>query len=108
MRESPLVALAERLIGKGYSLAIVDPFVDASRLMGKNKEFIEREIPHFVELMARDAEEAVDRAEIIIYGHATSVDKGAILERGVGKIVIDLAGDKDLEFCGGDYRGVAW
>lgn len=108
MRESPYVALAERLIGKGYSLSIVDPYVDASRLMGKNKEFIEGEIPHFVELMARDAERAVDDAEIIIFGHASGVDKGAILERGVGKIIIDLAGDKDLEACGGDYRSVAW
>lgn len=108
LRESPFVALAERLIGKGFSLTIVDPYVDASRLMGKNKEFIEREIPHFVEMMARDAEDAVDAAEIIIYGHATGVDKGAILERGVGKIIIDLAGDRDLEFCGADYRGVAW
>lgn len=108
LRESPYVALAERLIGKGYSLKIVDPYVDASRLMGKNKEFIEHEIPHFVDLMARDAEDAVDEAEIIIFGHASGVDKGAILERGVGKIVIDLSGDRDLEFCGADYRGVAW
>lgn len=108
LRESPYVALAEKLIGKGYSLRIVDPFVDASRLMGKNKEFIEREIPHFVEMMARDAEDAVDGAEIIIFGHATSVDKAAILERGVGKILIDLSDDRDLEFCGADYRGLAW
>ncbi len=108
LRESPYVALAERLIGKGYPLTIVDPYVDASRLMGKNKEFIEREIPHFVELMARDAEDAVDAAEIIIFGHATSIDKGAILERGIGKIIIDLAGDADIAACGADYRGVAW
>lgn len=108
LRESPYVALAERLIGKGYSLKIVDPFVDASRLMGKNKEFIEHEIPHFVDMMARDAEDAVDEAEIIIFGHATSVDKGAILERGIGKILIDLSGDRDLETCGADYRGLAW
>ncbi len=108
LRESPYVALAERLIGKGYSLRIVDPYVDASRLMGKNKEFIEREIPHFVELMARDAEDAVDAAEIIVYGHATGVDKGAIIERGVGKVLIDLSGDRDLELCGADYRGVGW
>ncbi len=108
MRESPFVALAERLIGKGYSLKIIDPFVDASRLMGKNKEFIEREIPHFIDLMARDSEDAVDEAEIVIYGHATAVDKGAIIERGVGKILIDLSGDKDLEMCGADYRGAAW
>jgi GDP-mannose 6-dehydrogenase len=108
LRESPYVALAERLIGKGYPLRIVDPFVDASRLMGKNKQYIEGEIPHFVELMADDAEDAVDAAEIIIFGHATSVDKGAILERGPGKIIIDLAGDDDLAGCGADYRGIAW
>lgn len=108
LRESPYVALAERLIGKGYKLTIVDPYVDASRLMGKNKEYIEREIPHFVEMIARDAEDAVDAAEIIIFGHASAVDKGAIIERGVGKIIIDLSGDRDLETCGADYRGLAW
>ncbi len=108
LRESPYVALAERLIGKGYPLRIVDPFVDASRLMGKNKQYIEGEIPHFVELMAYDAEEAVDAAEIVIFGHASSVDKGAILERGPGKIIIDLSGDDDLAACGADYRGLAW
>jgi GDP-mannose 6-dehydrogenase len=108
LRESPYVLLAERLIGKGYPIRIIDPCVDASRLMGKNLEFIEREIPHFVELLADDAEDAVDAAEIIIFGHAQNVDKGAILERGVGKIIIDLAGDKDLEACGADYQGVAW
>lgn len=108
LRESPYVALAEKLIGKGYKLTIVDPYVDASRLLGKNKEFIEREIPHFVDLIARDAEDAVDAAEIIIFGHATNIDKGAIIERGVGKIVIDLSGDPDLELCGADYRGLAW
>lgn len=108
LRESPFVALAERLIGKGYPLRIVDPFVDASRLMGKNKEYIAGEIPHFVELMSYDAEQAVDDAEIVIFGHATSIDKGAILERGPGKIIIDLAGDADLAACGADYRGVAW
>jgi GDP-mannose 6-dehydrogenase len=76
--------------------------------MGKNKEFIEREIPHFVDLMAPDAEDAVDAAEIVLFGHASGADKGAILERGVGKIIIDLAGDRDLEECGADYRSVAW
>ncbi len=108
LRESPFVALAERLIGKGYPLRIVDPYVDASRLMGKNKQYIEGEIPHFVELMATDAEDAVDGAEIVIFGHATSIDKGAILERGPGKIIIDLSGDADLAACGADYRGLAW
>ncbi|MEZ5896334.1 MAG: nucleotide sugar dehydrogenase [Parvularculaceae bacterium] len=108
LRESPFVTLAEKLIGKGYRLMIVDPFVDASRLMGKNKEYIECEIPHFVEMISRDPEQAVDDAEIVIFGHATRIDKAAIIERGVGKVIIDLTGDDDLADCGGDYHGLTW
>ena len=108
LRESPLVTLAERLIGKGFDLKIVDPFVDASNLMGKNKEFIEREIPHFVDLLVRDVEKAIDEAEIIVFGHASTVTKGAIVERALGKVLVDLSGDKDLEDSGADYQGICW
>lgn len=108
LRESPFVALAERLIGKGYDLKIVDPFVEASNLMGKNREFIEREIPHFVDLLVEDAEAAIDHSEIIIFGHAPQVNKEAIVERGLGKVIIDLSGDKTLEDCGADYQGICW
>ncbi|MEY4766308.1 MAG: hypothetical protein RI907_2981, partial [Pseudomonadota bacterium] len=51
MRDSPLVALAERLLGKGFELQIYDSFVKISRLLGKNKDFIEREIPHLDKLL---------------------------------------------------------
>src|SRR3546814_17926784 len=46
LRESPFVSLAERLIGKGFDVAIFDRSVDLARLTGANLEYIEREIPH--------------------------------------------------------------
>src|SRR3546814_4760577 len=46
LRESPFVSLAERLIGKGFDVAIFDRSVDLARPTGANLEYIEREIPH--------------------------------------------------------------
>jgi len=108
LRESPYVALAERLIGKGYVLTIVDGHVDTSRLLGKNKEFIEREIPHFVDIMEDDAAKAVSEAEIIIFGHAKPEDLAIIMQNAAGKTIIDLSGEPTLAECGADYQGVGW
>ena len=68
LRESPLVTVAERLIGKGYDLRIYDPEVNLSRLIGANKRYIETSIPHIGNLMSEDCEEVVRHADVLIIG----------------------------------------
>ncbi|MCA9734854.1 MAG: nucleotide sugar dehydrogenase [Deferribacteres bacterium] len=68
LRESPLVRIAETLIGKGYKLKIYDEEVILSNLFGKNKEYIERSLPHISELLTSDYEGALKDAETIIIG----------------------------------------
>ncbi len=68
LRESPLVDLAERLLGKGYELRIYDPNVIAARLTGANKEYIDGIIPHLSRLLVGSLEELSD-VELLIVGH---------------------------------------
>lgn len=68
LRESPLVALIEALIGKGLQLAVYDREVNLARLAGANKEFIERGIPHISSLMRPSLNETLRAAELVVIG----------------------------------------
>jgi GDP-mannose 6-dehydrogenase len=109
MRDSPLVALAERLLGKGFDLAIYDSFVKLSRLLGKNKEFIEREIPHLDRLLRESPESVMHDAEVLVIGHADASVRATIIARAKGKRIIDLSGYADLRnIPGAEYEGICW
>jgi GDP-mannose 6-dehydrogenase len=109
MRDSPLVALAERLLGKGFEMAIFDRFVKLSRLLGKNKEFIEREIPHLERLLHEDIETVLRDAEVIVIGHADAEARQVIARRAAGRRIVDLSGYAELREAGAaQYEGICW
>ena len=96
LRESPLVALAERLIGRGYELSIFDRSIDVSRLTGTNKEFIMREIPHLERLMVHDPVEAILGSEIIVTCHADKEAIAAIKRNYDNQFIVDLQGQRNF------------
>jgi len=109
MRDSPLVALAERLLGKGFELSIYDGFVKLSRLLGKNKEFIEREIPHLDRLLRESPEAALHDAEVVVIGHADVPVRQIIMAKAHGRRIVDLSGYADLSNVRGtEYEGICW
>ena len=109
LRESPLVSLAERLIGKGYDLTIVDHNVQISRLVGANQAFINKEIPHIERLMCNDTQQALTRSDIVIIGHATKADIDAILAHEGGLTLVDLQGVRALaDARQHNYQGICW
>jgi len=109
MRDSPLVALAEQLLGKGFELTIFDRFVKVSRLLGKNKEFIEREIPHLDKLLCEAPEDALKNAQVIVIGHADAQARQAIIAHAAGRRIIDLSGYADLaQAPAAEYEGICW
>jgi GDP-mannose 6-dehydrogenase len=109
MRDSPLVTLAERMLGKGFEIAIYDNFVKLSRLLGKNKEFIDREIPHLDRLLAESPEAALEGAQVVVVGHADKETRALLIEKARGLRVIDLSGYADLGKAGfAEYEGICW
>lgn len=109
LRESPLVALAERLIGKGYKLAIYDPDVDAARLIGSNRDFIDREIPHLEQLLVSHPAAALEHGETVVIGHIRTSDVEAFRKAYRHQPVIDLQGNEDIaEIAAPQYEGICW
>jgi len=109
LRESPLVILTEALIGKGLDVRIFDSEVSVARLVGANREYIEREIPHIASLLVNDFSDVVAHGEVLVIGNRSrAFEELAELCR-PGQIVFDLAGIPGLNGRPGiDYRGVAW
>ena len=109
LRESPLVTVAERLIGKGYDLRIYDPEVNLSRLLGANKRYIEQSIPHIGNLMMSDASGVIEHAEVLIVGLATA-EVRSLLAAGAapGQVRVDLVGLSAVNAASAGWVGVCW
>jgi GDP-mannose 6-dehydrogenase len=109
LRESPLVTVAERLIGKGYDLRIYDPEVNLSRLLGANKRYIEHSIPHIGSLMVPDLPVAIEHAEVVMIGLGGRDIQQMLVERlRPDHYVIDLVGLGSPIASAERYQGTCW
>jgi GDP-mannose 6-dehydrogenase len=108
LRESPAVELSERLLGKGFDLKILDHYVSESKLIGSNKEYIEKKIPHLSRLMVDSPDELLDHSEIIIVTHGAAEFRTILDTINNETIIIDLTGilKEDIEYS--NYEGIAW
>ena len=109
LRESPLVELSERLIGKGYDLKIYDANVALSRLLGANRAFLAERLPHIGQLLTDDVHEALEHAEVCVVGSADPAVAAAIADAG-DRLVLDLVRLPDAESRRSDarYIGIGW
>ena len=109
LRESPLVILAEALLGKGRQLCIYDKNVALARLVGANKEYIEKQIPHLSSLLSDTIDDVINASEVIVVGNTAPEFADALKRCRADQIVIDLV---RLPIRGSllaaDYRGICW
>jgi GDP-mannose 6-dehydrogenase len=109
LRESPLVLLAEHLIGKGLNLLVYDPEVQLSNLLGANRRFIETHVPHIGALLRRELEEVIEASDLLVVGLADARTVEMLGERvRDDQVVLDLANLGDRRPPRGTYMGLCW
>ena len=109
LRESPMVILAEALLGKGYQLCIYDRNVSLARLVGANKQYINEQIPHLSQHLCESIDRLIDESEVIVVGNASPEFPEAIARCRADQIVIDLVRiPLDFSRVQAQYDGICW
>ena len=108
LRESPVLELVERLLGKGYKVRLHDEALLIPRLIGTNREHLLRTLPHIAQYLVDDIEEAIYGAEVVVVAQGNPA-YARILERiAPNQKVLDLHGVASTQEAGTQYRGLVW
>ena len=80
LRESPLIDLAEGLVGKGYDLKIYDPDLKNRELVGANLAYVQQRLPHLSRLLVEDVDAAGD-VSLVVIGKGVDIDRDGLGKR---------------------------
>jgi len=108
LRESPMIEVIERLIGKGYDVRIFDRNVKLASLVGANRDFILNRIPHISRLMVNSIDAVIDHAQTIVVGNK-DLEFHKVLDRlRDGQHLVDFVRIMDNRSENGKYEGICW
>jgi GDP-mannose 6-dehydrogenase len=109
LRESPMVILAEALLGKGYELCIYDRNVSLARLVGANKQYINEQIPHLSRHLCESIDQVIDQSDVIVIGNASPEFSEAVTRCRPDQVVVDLVRiPLDFSKVNAQYDGICW
>jgi GDP-mannose 6-dehydrogenase len=108
LRESPVVEVVERLIGKGYDVKLFDHNVNVARLIGANKGYILDRIPHISRLMAESVDQVLAHSEVIVVGNRSPEFADAIRRVDSSVAIVDLVRICEEPGDRPGYEGICW
>ena len=108
LRESPIIEVIERLIGKGYDLRIYDKNVNIASLVGANRDFILNHIPHISRLMVNDTEAVLRHGQTIVIGNNDPEFKQVPERLHEGQRLVDFVRIIEGRSSNGKYEGICW
>jgi GDP-mannose 6-dehydrogenase len=108
VRESPMVAVIERLIGQGCEVQVFDPLVDPEAMVGANRAFALAHLPHIARLVLPTLHAVIEHAELLLIGHLGAAEASTIAAQAGARPIIDCARtDSGLGALAG-YEGICW
>jgi GDP-mannose 6-dehydrogenase len=108
LRESPMVELVERLIGKGYDLRVYDSNVRIAAIHGANRDYILNHIPHISRLMVATVDEVLAHAQTIVIGNGDPEFRDVPSRLGESQQIVDLVRITNGKSVEGVYDGICW
>lgn len=108
LRESPIIEVIERLIGKGYDLRIYDRNVNLASLVGANRDFILNHIPHISRLMVTDAAAVLKHAQTVVIGNNDPEFRTIPAQINDAQQLIDFVRIIEGNNHNGNYDGICW
>jgi GDP-mannose 6-dehydrogenase len=108
LRESPMVEVVERLIGKGYDVRIFDGNVNLAKLVGANRSFILEQIPHIADLLVSSIDQVVEHARTLVIGNNDAAFREVAASPPAGRRIVDLVHIVDRRSDGNGYGGICW
>ena len=108
LRESPLIEVIERLIGKGYDLRIYDKNVKLASLVGANRDFILNRIPHISKLMVSDVGAVLNHAQTVVIGNKDPEFSAVPMHLKEDQFLVDFVRIIEGRSKNGKYNGICW
>ena len=108
LRESPVVELVERLLGKGHEIRIFDHNINLSRLVGANRAYIYQHLPHIAKLLVDDVDEVVNHGGTVVVGNNDKYFAEVVGRLNMSQRVVDLVRVAGSDRTNGGYNGLCW
>jgi GDP-mannose 6-dehydrogenase len=108
LRESPVIEVIERLLGKGFDLRIYDKNVNLASLVGANRDFILNRIPHISRLMLDRLDSVLEHAQTVVIGNMDPDFRGIITKLRHDQSLVDFVRVTNSASANGRYDAIGW